>query len=266
MAEEKTETKIVTKKETAVATFDDTLLTGGTGLEETTTEDFAIPFVRVLQAMSPQVNKQDGQYVTGAEPGALYNTVTNELYDGNKGIRIVPCAYVKKFIEWIPREKGGGLVDASHDATIIKSCKRDEETRRFYLPDSGNEIVETAQFFVLVLTPEPQQAVLAFTSTQLGVSRKWLTMLRMARVQTSKGESVAAPMFAYTYRLTTTSQSNEKGSWNGYSVNQETPTELSIAKLAKEFMSAARSGDVQVKEEQQRDKAAEVKPEGDAPF
>ena len=264
MAEQKTETKLATPKETAVATFDDTLLSGGTGLEETTTEDFAIPFIRVLQSNSPQVNKQKGEYVEGAEVGKLFNTVTNEVYDGHKGIVVVPCAYVKKFIEWIPREKGGGLVDASHDASILKSCTRDEETRKFHTVE-GNEIVETAQFFVLVLEPEPQQAVLTFTSTQLGVSRKWLTMLRMARVQNSKGESVAAPMFAYNYRVTTTSLSNDKGSWNGYSVNQENATELSVAKLAKEFMSAARSGDVQVKEEQQRDSNA-VKPEGDAPF
>ena len=264
MAEQKTETKLATPKETAVATFDDTLLSGGTGLEETTTEDFAIPFIRVLQSNSPQVNKQKGEYVEGAEVGKLFNTVTNEVYDGQEGITVVPCAYVKKFIEWIPREKGGGLVDASHDASILKSCTRDDETRKFYTAE-GNEIVETAQFFVLVLEPEPQQAVLTFTSTQLGVSRKWLTMLRMARVQNSKGESVQAPMFAYNYRVTTTSLSNDKGSWNGYSVNQENATELSVAKLAKEFMSAARSGDVQVKEEQQRDSNA-VKPEGDAPF
>ena len=264
MAEEKTEIKLATPK-TAVATFDDTLLSGGTGLEETTTEDFAIPFVRVLQNGSPQVNKQKGEYIEGAEPGKLYNTVTSQLYDGTKGILVVPCAYIKKFIEWIPRDKGGGLVDASHDASILKSCVRDEETRRFYLPNSKNEIVETAQFFVLVLEPEPQQAVLAFASTQLSVARKWLTMLRMARVQTSKGESVSAPMFAYTYRLTTTSQSNEKGTWNGYSVNQQEPTELSVAKLAKEFMTAARAGEIKVKEEQQRDENV-VKPEGDAPF
>ena len=223
MAEQKTETKIATPKETAVATFDDTLLSGGTGLEETTTEDFAIPFIRVLQSNSPQVNKQKGEYVEGAEVGKLFNTVTNEVYDGQEGITVVPCAYVKKFIEWIPREKGGGLVDASHDASILKSCTRDDETRKFHTPE-GNEIVEPAQFFVLILEPEPQQAVLTFTSTQLGVSRKWLTMLRMARVQNSKGESVQAPMFAYNYQVTTTSLSNDKGSWNGYSVNQENAT------------------------------------------
>ena len=88
---------------------------------------------------------------------------------------------------------------------------------------------------------------------RLGVARKWLTMLRMARVQNSKGESVEAPMFAYTYNLSSTTQSNDKGTWHGYSVNQTSATDLDIAKIAKEFMSAARSGEVQVKQEQAED-------------
>jgi hypothetical protein len=251
MAENK---EIAEKKATPIVTFDDNLLAGGTGLEEMTTEDFAIPFIRVLQPLSPQVQKQDGKYVAGASAGDLYNTVTDEVYDGEKGISIVPCAYTKKYLEWIPREKGGGLVNPNHDISILSKCVRDEVTNRFITPD-GNEIVETAQFFILVLEDEPQQAVLAFTSTQLGVARKWSTMLRMARVQNNKGVSVGAPMFAYTYKLTTNTQSNEKGSWNGYSVNQEGITELSIAMMAKDFMAAARAGDVQVKEEQQRDEA-----------
>ena len=251
MAENKNE--IAEAKTTAISTFDDTLLSGGTGLEETTTEDFAIPFIRVLQPMSPQLQKQNGSYIAGASAGDLYNTVTGEAYDGEEGVSIVPCAYNKKYIEWIPREKGGGLVNANHDISILSSCKRDDESRRYYTPE-GNEIVETAQFFVLVVKDgTAQQAVLAFTSTQLGVSRKWLTMLRMARVNNSKGESVEAPMFAYTYRLTTTTQSNDKGSWNAYSINQEGATEMPIAMMAKDFMSAARSGDVQVKQEHQNE-------------
>jgi hypothetical protein len=76
-------------------------------------------------------------------------------------------------------------------------------------------------------------------------------MLRMARVQNSKGDSVEAPMFAYNYKLTTTTQSNDKGSWNAYSVNQAGATDMATAMMAKDFMSAARSGDVAVKEEQQ---------------
>ena len=261
MADSKTE--LAEKKQSAVSTFDDDLLSGGTGLEETTTEDFAIPFIRVLQPLSPQLQKQHGSYVEGASAGDLYNTVTNAYYDGAKGISIVPCAYNKKYIEWIPREKGGGLINANHGVSILSKCTRDA-SRRTYTPE-GNEIVETAQYFVLVLEPEPQQAVLTFTSTQLGVSRKWLSMLRMARVQNSKGDSVQAPMFANTFRLSTVTQSNDKGSWNGYSINQEAPTELSVALMAKEFMSAARSGDVEVKEEHQRDETATT-PKDDIPF
>jgi len=74
-------------------------------------------------------------------------------------------------------------------------------------------------------------------------------------------------MFANTYTLTTTTQSNDKGSWNGYSINQEGPTDMSIAMMARDFMSAARSGDVQVKEEQQRDDVAKESIDGDnTPF
>jgi len=75
----------------------------------------------------------------------------------------------------------------------------------------------------------------------------------MARVQNSKGDSVEAPMFAYTYKLTSTTQSNDKGSWNAYTINQKGPTEMPTAMMAKEFMSAARTGEVEVKQEQQND-------------
>ena len=89
-------------------------------------------------------------------------------------------------------------------------------------------------------------------------------MLRMARVNTSKGTSVSAPMFAYNYKLGTLTQSNDKGTWHGYTVSQENPTDIETAQLSKEFMGAARSGDVEVKEEQQRDGTTQAS--GDAPF
>ena len=33
--------------------FDDDMLSQGTGLEEATADDYAIPFLRILQSMSP---------------------------------------------------------------------------------------------------------------------------------------------------------------------------------------------------------------------
>jgi hypothetical protein len=54
-----------------------------------------------------------------------------------------------------------------------------------------------------------------------------------------------------------------------FTVNQEGPTDIETARLAKEFMNAARAGDVEVKEEQQRDGATVEVPtdsEENAPF
>jgi len=88
----------------------------------------------------------------------------------------------------------------------------------------------------------------------------------MARVQTKSGQSVSAPMFANTYTLGTLAQSNDKGSWYGFTVNQVGAVDVETAHIAKEFMSVARSGDVEVKEEQQQDVGRTPKSAEDAPF
>ena len=49
------------------------------GLENMAQDDLALPFLRILGQLSPQVNKRDPKYVEGAEPGMIYNTVTHEL-------------------------------------------------------------------------------------------------------------------------------------------------------------------------------------------
>jgi len=46
-----------------VLVLDDDLLAGGTGLEDTDSGDYAIPFIRVLQSNSPQLKKSDGKYI-----------------------------------------------------------------------------------------------------------------------------------------------------------------------------------------------------------
>ena len=46
----------------SVAIIDDALLAFGTGLEGVTPDDISIPFIQILQALSPQLNKNDGKY------------------------------------------------------------------------------------------------------------------------------------------------------------------------------------------------------------
>ena len=48
----------------------------GQGFEDHTRDDYAVPFLGVLQSNSPQI-----ETLPSARPGMLFNTVTNELYD-----------------------------------------------------------------------------------------------------------------------------------------------------------------------------------------
>lgn len=249
--------------------FDDDLLSAGTGLEEASSDDYAIPFLRVLQSMSPQLKKSDGKYIPGAEEGMFFNTVTESVYDGTEGVIIIPCAYKKKYIEWVTRENGGGFVSDEHSASILKECKKDDSGR--FIWTNGNQIAETAEYYSILAQDEnePEQVLLSLTSSQLGFSRRWNTMLNNARVKNAKGETVAAPMFSYMYNLTTIPQSNDQYSWMGLSVEKSRPTPMPLAMAALDFMKAARSGAVEVKQEQEGAAASaevEVVDGDDVPF
>ena len=67
------------------------------GFENMTQQDLALPFVRILGQLSPQVTQGDAKYIEGARPGMIYNTVTNDLFDGKKGIKVIPCYYKKDY-------------------------------------------------------------------------------------------------------------------------------------------------------------------------
>ena len=43
------------------------------GSQNMTQEDLALPFLKVLGQLSPEVNKRNGKYVEGAEPGMILN-------------------------------------------------------------------------------------------------------------------------------------------------------------------------------------------------
>ena len=87
--------QVATKKEGALATnlFE---ADANKGAQNISQEDLALPFLKILGQLSPEVNKRDGKYVEGAEPGKIINTVTNQLYDK---LQVVPVFYKRQYIE-----------------------------------------------------------------------------------------------------------------------------------------------------------------------
>lgn len=246
--------EIVKGKNTEIAVSQGFEDYSGTGFSEVTTDDLSIPFLRVLAQLSPQVNKRDSAYVNGAEAGMLYNTVLNEVYDGDQGIDIVACHYNRRFVEWTPREQGGGYVDSySPTDPIVQTVVRNEKGQDI-LPNN-NLLTNTAQFFVLMLHPElgPQRALITMSSTQLKKARKWLTQ---AQSYTAKGKNgiYTLPLMSQVYNVTTIAESNDKGNWFGWVINRKRAIDLSkdedqqIFQNAVGFAKSVQSGEVQVRE------------------
>jgi len=77
--------KSVTKRESGGALSTNIFeADAGAGSQNMTQDDLALPFLKVLGQLSPEVNKQNAKFISGAEPGMIVNSVTKELYDGKK--------------------------------------------------------------------------------------------------------------------------------------------------------------------------------------
>ena len=153
---------------------------GAAGMDNMGSEDFAMPFLRVLGQLSPEINKRDAKYVEGAEAGMIFNTVTKQTYDGEKGLNVIPCGYKREYVEWSDRGEGTSAPVAIHPVSsgIIKEAKRGADFKD-RLPN-GNYLENTASYFVL--TEDMGQALITMKSTQLKVSRSWNSMMNTIKL------------------------------------------------------------------------------------
>ena len=210
-------------------------------------EDLALPFLKILGQLSPEVNKRDGKYVEGAEPGMIYNSVSGELYDGVKGIDVIPCFYKLEYIEWKDRGEGLGAPVAIYDSSSdIMSKTTPDANYKDRLPN-GNYIEKTASHFVIVAGDSPSTALISMKSTQLKISRKWNSMMSGIKMKGANGMFTPAS-FSHIYKLKTTQMSNDKGTWFGWEVSKVGPvTDKGLYDQAKGFSDSISKGSVKAK-------------------
>ena len=235
--------QVATKKEGALATnlFE---ADANQGAQNISQEDLALPFLKILGQLSPEVNKRDGKYVEGAEPGKIINTVTNQLYDT---IHVIPCHYKRQYIEWQDRGTSSGAPVAIHeaDSDIVSQTTRGKDYKD-RLPN-GNYLDNTANHFVLVLGNNPQTALISMKSTQLKVSRKWNSMMMGIKMQGKNG-LFTPPTYSHIYKLSTVQMSNDKGTWFGWDVSKVSPVEdKGMYEMAKNFAISVGKGEAETK-------------------
>ena len=210
-------------------------------------DDLALPFLKVLGQLSPEVNERDGKHVEGAKPGMILNTVTKEIYDGTEGINVLPAHYERKLVEWQDRGDSKGAPVAIHNAEsdIMSQTTRDKSYKD-RLPN-GNYIENTANHFVIVLGKSPSTALISMKATQLKITRAWNSGMMGLKLQGKNG-MFTPPTYSHIYKLKTVQMSNDKGTWFGWDVKMVGPIEdKSVYDIAKSFAEKVGKGDVQVK-------------------
>jgi len=217
------------------------------GSQNIAQEDLALPFLKVLGQLSPEINTRDAKYIKGTQPGMILNTVTGEYYDGEKGIQVLPVFYKRQYIEWQDRGESMGAPVAIHEVNsdLLSKVTRDKSNKD-RLPN-GNYLENTASHFIVLLGKTPTTALISMKATQLKVSRKWNSIMMGIKMQGKNG-LFTPPTYSHIYKLKTVQMSNDKGTWFGWDVSKVGPIEdKSVYGIAKNFAERVSKGEVQAK-------------------
>lgn len=218
----------------------------GSGFEDVDATAYAIPFLSVLQSGSPQVKRSDGAYIKGAEEGMLYNSVTQEPFDGAAGVTVVPVYYKRTFIKWAPRDGGGGFKGELLPSDPQVAAARTNKDGRL-VDAEGNLLADTRTHYVLIVGADGsyQPAVISLASSQIKKSRNWMSKMNGIKMLRADGSQFTPAMFSHEYHITTVPENNDKGSWFGIKVETRGPVVSdALYHAAKAFRDAVRSGEV----------------------
>ncbi len=212
------------------------------GFENVKTESLAPPILKLLQNGSAEAQKRNQNYVEGAEPGMFLNTVTKQLYDGDKGIMVIPCHYKLEYQEWADYGTGSGRPENIYPDTsdvLDKTTKGPDGKDRL---QNGNYILTVGQHFVIILgTKSSETAMISMSSSQGKVSRKWNSMMKSITLDGEQGP-YTPPSFSHMYKLSSVLNTGKGNQWYGYNVEKVGMLEdAKMYERAKKFYEAIRN-------------------------
>jgi len=217
----------------------------GAGMENVTANDLLIPRLTILQGLSPQVNPHDPLYDEHAKVGDVYDVGMCEAFP--EGILFLPVVYRKEWLEWAPRESGGGLIRIHATADVLKNCEINDDGKP--VTADGNLIAETAEFFGLNLTADGRQSFIPMASTQLKRAKQLVTFAASEKVELARGKIATPPLFYRTYQMSSVPDKNPKGSFMSWKIErgpklEELDNAQEIFSAATRFYEAVKSGEV----------------------
>lgn len=247
----------------------------GQGFESHTRDDYAVPFLGVIQSNSPIIETS-----ATAKAGMLLNTVTQETYDGKSGIGFIPAHTDHVVVEWKPRNQGGGFVGIHQlGSDLIKKVKAEQEFGKWKMTkgdEKSNDLVETFYVYGIFVNDNGsfEQMIISFSSTKIKVYRRWMTKARTVQVELPDKRRINPPIFAHKYRITTLGEKNAKGSFYNFQIDFDQMSaekcRLGVSdplfQAAYDFATLIKSGAVKAAFDTQNEVGAEPEEESEVPF
>jgi len=194
----------------------------GAGLEKIQASDLEVPRIKLLQALSPELQEQND-----AKPSHFWHSVGD--VDLGKLLRIVPVYVDQSFILWRPRKSGGGILARAADGIhwspdhgefqVLLDDNKTKVTWKLAKTVSGSGLAEwgtmdpsdpnsppaaTRMYNIVALMPDQDAAlspaVITLQRSAIGVARKFLGKLKLSQ----------APSFGTYYQMESVKDQNNQ--------------------------------------------------------
>jgi hypothetical protein len=187
----------------------------GGGFENQDASDRQMPFLNLLQPLSPVVAESpDNGGIDGAKAGDFINTATNEIYCGKTGVVFVPAVTDHQFVEWVDRDKGTGGFVKSHPLGSPMANAARGQFGKIVIPgmDPTHYLAETFYVFGILVTDDADATPLAavcipFVSKKIKEYKMFFgTRLSQFQVEVPDGNGgkrrVTPALFSHRVRMT----------------------------------------------------------------
>lgn len=188
----------------------------GAGLENVTQSDMGIPFIDIIQSMSPHRKKGSAKYIDGAEEGDIFISSPGQIVGNSVDPLYFTVAYFRSaWVEW--KANRGGFVKAHDTAGILAQTTRGGKNMREDVLPNGNTIQETKYFCGYAeIDGKIRPGIIAMKSTQLKKSKLWLSLLTTQSGKRPDGTEYTLPAFASRFALTTAVEKFNEGEAYGW--------------------------------------------------
>lgn len=159
--------------------------------EHLTQDELELPFLRVAQKGSPQVDDDKPEFIPGLKPGDYFNTASGANYGPELNVQV--HGYFRNFIIWKGPKGAGtfnGVMDPQEWEEFQKTASLKRDGGDFVQVVDGEEIryADTRNFIISI--PEHSEdgiMVYPMSSTGIKAAKKWNTLANARRTPDGSG-------------------------------------------------------------------------------